>query len=134
MVKFAGDKAEFTFGSTQYLCLANYRWSGSVADSVAKCSGETGATTVRRAGTPEDQFSFDVIVDAGDITTLNALKRGQVETAFEFHPEGDTALNIEFIATGAVILRSELGGDPDTLGVLSITVGIDGALTIQAAS
>ena len=133
MTKFSGDKASFSLASTVYECLTNYSWSGSVQEAVATCSDSGGAVTHRVAGATDDTFTFDVVVDAGDITTLNALKRGS-SGAFEFHPEGDTATNIEFTATNAVITQSNLGGGTGALGILSITIGIDGALTIQAAS
>jgi hypothetical protein len=133
MTKFLGDKASFKFGSTVYQCLTNYSWSGSVQEAVSRCSSSTGAVTHRNAGAPDDTFTFDVILDAGDTDTINELKRGE-EGAFEFHPEGDAATNIEFIATNAIVTSSNLGGGVDSHGILSITVGIDGTLTVQAAS
>jgi hypothetical protein len=74
-----------------------------------------------------------VLVEADDTTTLNALKRGTTG-AFEFHPQGDTATNIEFSAAAAIVTSSNMAGGVDALGVLSITIGIDGALVIRAAS
>lgn len=132
MAKFTGALSSFSFGGTVYRCLQNYSWSGSVQDAVAQCSGETAATTVRRPGVPDDTFTFDVIVDSQDVTTLNALKRGETGT-FEFHPEGDSASNIEFTATSSIVTQSSLGGGVNQLGILSLTLAIDGALTIQAA-
>jgi hypothetical protein len=134
MPKFTGGLSQFTLGTTDYLCLNNYTWSGSVADAVAQCSGATGPTTVRRPGTPDDKFTFAVVVDSQDVTTINELKRGVIATAFEFHPEGDAVDNIEFIATGAVVLSSSLAGGPNALGILNVEIGIDGTLTIQAAT
>lgn len=133
MAKFLGDKASFSFGGTVYECLTNYSWSGSVQEAVSRCSGSTGAVTHRNVGAAEDTFTFDVILEAGDVDTINELKRGETG-AFEFHPEGDAAANIEFIATTANINSSNLAGGVDSHGVLSITVGIDGTLTVQAAS
>ena len=135
MAKFSGDKASFSFGGTTYQCLTNYSWSGSVQEAVATCSGSSGAVTHRAAGATDDTFTFDVILDAGatGITTLNALKRG-TSGAFGFHPEGDTATYIEFDASNAIVTSSNLGGGTGALGILSITIGIDGDLTIQAAS
>lgn len=132
MAKLDGGKASFTFGGTTYECLQNWNWSGSVQDLAAQCSASTGATTVRRPGTPDDQFTFDHVLDASDETTVGALKRGQTGT-FEFHPEGDSTGNIEFTATNAVILSSSLSGGPNSMAILSITIGIDGDLTVQAA-
>ena len=133
MTKFLGDKASFKFGSTVYQCLTNYSWSGSVQEAVSRCSSSAGAVTHRNAGAPDDTFTFDVILDAGDFDTINELKRG-VTGAFEFHPEGDTANNIEFSAAASVVTASSLGGGVDAHGILSITIGIDGTLTVQAAS
>lgn len=133
MAKFTGELAEFSLGGTVYRCLSNYGWSGSVADAVAQCSGSSAGETVRRPGVPDDQFTFDVVLDAGSVTEISALKRGQTG-AFEFHPNGDVAGEIEFLAPNAVVLSSNLGGSPTSLNILSITVGIDGALTVQAAT
>ena len=102
-------------------------------EALGRCSSSAAAVSHRVSGAPDDSFTFDVLAEDGDITTLNALKRGQ-SGAFEFHPEGDAANNIEFSATNAIINSSNLGGDPDTLNVLSITIGIDGLLAIVAAS
>lgn len=129
-----GGKASVTLGATTYLCINNANWTGSVQDLASQCSGSSGATTVRRPGTPDDQFTFDILVDAQDVTKINALKRGATFDTFECHPEGDDTDNVEFLATGAVILNSNLPFGPNTVTVLSITVGISGALTVQAAT
>ena len=133
MAKFLGDKASFSFASTVYQCLTNYSWSGSVQEAVSRCSSSAGAVTHRNVGAPDDSFTFDVIVDAGDFDTIDELKRGS-SGAFEFHPEGDTANNIEFDATSSYVTASSLAGGVDAHGILSITIGIDGTLTVRAAS
>lgn len=133
MAKFLGDTASFSFGGTVYLCLTNYSWSNSVQEVVSRCSSASGAVTHRNVGAPDDTFTFDVILDAGDVTTINAFKDGQ-SGAFEFHPEGDSASNIEFIATTAYSTTLGLAGGVDSHGILSITIGIDGTLTVQVAS
>lgn len=133
MAKILGDLASFSFGGTVYQCLQNYSWSGSVQESVARCSSSSGAVTHRNVGAPDDTFTFDVLVDAQDVDTINELKRG-TSGAFEFHPEGDTASNIEFIASSTYITQSSFSGSVDTFGVLSITIGVSGTLTVQAAT
>ena len=133
MVKFLGDKASFSFASTVYQCLTNYSWSGSVQEAVSRCSSSAGAVTHRNVGAPDDSFTFDVIVDAGDFDTIDDLKRGS-SGAFEFHREGDTANTIEFDATSSYVTASSLAGGADAHGILSITIGIDGTLTVRAAS
>lgn len=131
--KFSGDKSSFKFGDKVYRCLTDYNWSGSISEAVAECSGQYGAVTHRSGGATNDTFSFNVLVDKGDTETLNELKRGETG-GFEFHPEGDEASNIEFTAASAVINSSGLSGGTSALGVLAITIGIDGDLVIQAAS
>lgn len=133
MPKFTGEKASFSFGGTQYYCLQNYSWSGSIDEAVSKCSGASGAVTHRTPGAEEDSFTFDIPLDSNDVTVITALKRGEVG-AFEFHPEEDDTGNIEFVATNAIINQSNLAGGASEHGVLSITIGIDGALTVQAAT
>lgn len=133
MVKFLGDKASFTLGSTTFLCLTDYSWSSTVDEAVSKCSSASGAVTHRNVGAPDDTFTFNVLVEAGDVTTINALKAGS-SGAFEFHPEGDAASNIEFIATSAYATSSGLSGSTSSHAVMPVTIGIDGDLTVQAAS
>ena len=133
MTKFLGDKASFVFGATTYLCLTNYSWTNSVQEAVSRCSSAAGAVTHRNVGAPDDVFTFDVLLEAGDIATINAFKDGQT-AAFEFHPQGDTASNIEFDAASAVSTTVGLSGGVDSHGVLSVTIGIDGTLTVRAAS
>lgn len=131
--KFAGDLASFKLGSTVYQCISNYTWSGSIQEAVGRCSSSAGAVTHRAVGATDDAFTFDVLLDEDDTTTLNALKRGE-SGAFEFHPQGDTAGNIEFTAARVIVTSSNLGGSTDALNVLSITIGVDGVLVIAAAS
>lgn len=133
MAKFTGDQAEFTFASTQYLCLTDYQWSSSVEEAVSRCSGSSGAVTHRATGATDNTFTFSVITDAGDTTTLNALLPGTSGT-FEFHPEGDTANNIEMVATLAYVTSLEMTGATGQHNIHRVTFGIDGTLTIQAAS
>lgn len=133
MAKFLGDKASFSLGGTVYLCLTDFSWSSSVQEAVSRCSSASGAVTHRNVGATDDTFTFNVLLDAGDVDTINELKAG-VSGAFEFHPEGDTAANIEFVATSAYSTASGLAGGSESHGVMNITVGIDGTLTVQAAS
>lgn len=135
MPKFTGALASFSFAATEYFCLQTYNWSGSVQEAVSQCSGASGAVTYRTAGAEEDTFTFDIPLEAGasGVTILSALKRGG-EGAFEFHPEEDDTGNLEFSATNAIITQSNLAGGASEHGVLSITIGIDGALTIQGAT
>ena len=133
MTKFLGDKASFSLGGTTYECLTDYSWSSSVQEAVARCSSSSGAVTHRNVGAADDTFTFNVILDAGDVDTINELKAG-ISGAFEFHPEGDSAGNIEFVATSAYSTTSGLAGGVDSHGILNVTIGIDGTLTVQAAS
>lgn len=127
-----GNAAQLTFGGTEYHCVTRFSWSGSVQEAVVQCSSSTGGQTRRAAGPANDQFSFDLALDAGNTAVAIALKRGETG-AFEFHPEGDTATYLEFTATNAVILQSSLAGGPGQPNMLSLTIGIDGDLTVQAA-
>lgn len=134
MAKMTGGKASFKWTATTYQCLNSFNWSGSVQDLVAQCSGTSGPVTQRRPGTPDDKFTFDIILDEGEDTIPSTLKRGATTTTFEAHPEGDTTGNLEFTATSAVVLQSNLATGPNAMGILSLTIGISGDLTIQAAA
>ncbi len=135
MGKFTGELASFSFGGTQYYCLQTYNWSGSIQEAVSQCSSASGAVTYRTAGAEEDTFTFDIPLEEGasGVTIVSALKRG-TSGAFEFHPEDDQTGFLEFVAAAAIITQSNLSGGASEHGVLSITVGIDGALTIQGAT
>lgn len=128
-----GNKAKLKFGGTDYYCINRFSWSGSVQEAVAQCSSSTGGQTRRAAGPANDQFSFDIALDAGDTAVAIALKRGATG-AFEFHPEDDVATQLEFSATNAIILQSNLAGGPGQPNMLSVTIGIDGDLTVAAAT
>lgn len=134
MSKMTGGKAQFKWGANTYRCLNSFNWSGSVQDLVTQCSGVSGPVTSRRPGTPDDKFTFDIALDEGDDVTVTALKRGQTTTTFEAHPEGDVTGNLEFVSTGAVVLQSNLATGPNAQGILSLTIGIDGELTVGAAA
>lgn len=135
---FLGSKAKLTWDTgTTYHGITNYSWSGSVQQQVIRFSSATGTQIARIAGTSteaDDTFDIDMVIAPGDATTLGALKRGDTTTVFEFHPEGDSAGNIEFSATSAVILGSTFSGSIDSGGILSLNIGIDGTLTITDAS
>lgn len=135
MGKFTGALSSFKLGATEYFCLQTYSWSGSIQEAVSQCSGASGATTYRTAGATEDTFTFDIPLEAGStgVTIATALKRGS-SGAFEFHPEDDATGYLEFSATNAIITQSNLSGGSSEHAVLSITVGIDGTLTVQGVS
>jgi len=133
MAKFSGDQAEFTFASTRYLCLRDFSWSSTVEEAVDRCSSATGAVTHRTTGATDNTFTFSVLTEAGDQTTLNALLPG-TSGAFEFHPEGDTASNIEFDAATAYVTSLDFQGATGSLAVHTVTFAIDGTLTVRAAS
>ncbi len=135
MAKFTGALASFKFDSTEYFCLQNYSWSGSVQEAVSQCSGSSGAVTYRSVGATEDTFTFDIPLEAGStgVTIATALKRGEVG-AFEFHPQDEVTGYLEFSGSNAIITQSNLAGGSSEHAVLSITIGIDGALTIQGVS
>ena len=134
---FLGGKCMFTWGSNTYHGITNYGWSGAVEQQVLKFSGSSGTVTARIAGDEndaDDTFTLDIIVGPGDSATIDALKRGSTETTCELHPEGNTAGNIEFVAEAAVITNSSFSGSISDGGVLSISVGVNGTLTIQEAA
>lgn len=135
MAKFTGDSAEFTLDSNQYLCLTDYSWSETVEEAVARCSGASGAVTHRNVGAADATFTFNILTEAGatGITNLGNLRAGS-SGAFEFHPEGDTAGNIEFDATTAYVTSVGQSASTGNFDVTAVTIAIDGTLTIRAAS
>lgn len=132
--KMTGQKAKVVIGATTYECLNKLDYSGSVADLVAQCSGSGGATTRRRPGTPDDKFSFDVVLDSSDETTIGALKRGVTFTTFEAYPEGAATGMPKFSASAGFVVSANLSIGPNSLGIYSVSVAIDGDLTFGAAA
>lgn len=134
--KFVGKYSEFTFGGTQYLCLKDWDWSASVQEIVDRCSGASGVSVHRETDEGIDYvYNFSVLTPKGaaGITQLNALLPGTTG-AFGFHPEGDTAGNIEHDAAAAKITSLSESASTSTFAVHRVTIVVDGDLTIRAAS
>lgn len=131
--KFDADLAQFDFGGTDYACLTDYTMSDSVTIARGICSGASGAVVHKSAGPSDITFTFNVLLGSQDVTLLNALAPG-TSGSFEFHPEGDSASNIEMVATTALVASRGMTGSIGSLTVVPITIEIDGSLTIQAAS
>lgn len=132
MPKFTGGKANFDFDSITYFCLQDFAWSGAIQEAAAACSAATGPETHRGIGATDDSFTFNILVDEDDVTTLNALKRGG-SGAFEFHPQDSaTTGDIEFTAANVIINSSNMAGATGSLAVLTVVFGVDGLLVIQA--
>ena len=130
----SGGTAKFTFGSTTYHGITNYRYSGRIEKEVVKMSSSTGVTSLTIAGGPEDTIALDIVIGQGDDVTLAALKRGTTSTTCELHPEGDTAGNIEITFEAGIIDSADFGAAVGQAGILSLVVTCNGDLTIQAAT
>lgn len=133
---FLGPLMTFDFGGTVFEALRNARWSQRVQVAMETVSGTAGAQVIKdTAGGEEWNFTFDVLVPPGStgVTLLNNLSAG-LEDTFEFHPEGDSADKIEFVATNAIIESQEGNVSPTEHSIASVTIQIDGDVTIQAAS
>jgi len=132
--KFVGDMAQFTLGSTDYLCLTDWQMSQDIEIAVARCSGTTGATVVKIPTTGSNTtFTFNVLAEDDWVTELNALAPGTTG-AFEAHPAGDSSGRIEMTATEAIVRSRGLTVTVNGLAVMPVTIEINGALTIQVAS
>ena len=134
---FLGSKAVLTFGSNTYHGITNYSWSGSVQQQVIRFSTSSGTGIVRLGGSDtdaEDDLTLDMVIAPGDYSTIAALKRGTTSATCEFHPEADSAGNIEFTFEAGLITNSSFAGSIDSGGVLSITIACNGTLTVQAAT
>lgn len=132
--KFVGDMAQFTVGSTDYLCLTDWQMSQDVEIAVARCSGANGATVVKIPTTGTNTtFTFNVLAEDDWVTELNALAPGTTG-AFEAHPAGDASGRIEMTATECVVRSRGLTVTVDGLAVMPVTIEINGTLTIQVAS
>lgn len=135
---FLGGSCVLTWGANTYHGIQNYGWSGSVEEQVIKFSTSSGTGTSRLGGDEtdaDDSFTFDIVCDAGGAaSTVDALKRGTTETTFEVHPEGDAAGNLEFIGEAGLVSQSDMAGGVDGAGILSVTIGVNGTLTIQDAT
>lgn len=133
MAKFSGNNASVSFGGTAYSCLGSYRLSQTNNVAKQSCSGSSGAVMHKSSGVTDSTLTFDHLLEANDITTINALTPG-TSGALELHPEGDSIGNIEATATSAVVASAELGASVGDLTILSITLEIDGNVTFAAAA
>ena len=135
MVKFTGEKASITFGSTTYHCLTRQTHSATVNEERIDCSASGGLNTEYIDIDTENIHYFDIYVEVNAHATLSAFAEGTTEATFEVHPEGDTAGNIEIsYASGGKVLSRDWNVDATTPFILSVSIRGIGTKTEGAAS
>lgn len=107
--------------------------SNAINDAINKVIYICGGYDKAAAGSRVVTFTFSVALAKTDVTKINAVAPGTVLTAFEAHPGGDTAGNIEIISTDGIIESRPINWGPNSMIAMDVTVHLNN-VTFQAAS
>ncbi|MFW6069653.1 MAG: hypothetical protein ACOC9X_01295 [bacterium] len=118
-----GKKASFSFDETVYDqddCLSGWNLADQINEVVYQCGGmDRGA-----AGTRSAVFSISLALAADDTDKVSALEPGN-EGAFEAHPGGDEAGNIEVIATDALVTVANKSAPVNGMITMDVTIRLN---------
>jgi len=126
-----GKLASFKFGATTYDsddCLQNWNLNKSAEDITHYCNGRTK----HLGGNADAVFTCTLALAAADTAKIAALEEGTTG-AWEGHPAGDTAGNIEFTATKGTVLNAPVSAPQNGVVTVDVTIALDD-LTDKAAT
>jgi len=121
----------FSFGGTVYDsddCLQSTGLQDAISEVVYQCGGQDRAGVGSRSST----FTVSLALAKTDTAKLAALAPGATG-AFEYHPGGDSAGNIEVTATEAIVTSAPISTGPNSIITLDVTFRLND-ITIGAAS
>lgn len=116
-----------TFGGTAYgadKCFQAAKFSESGSDVTYLCNGRVK----HLAGNGDAVLTFSIAVEKDDVTAPADFAYGSTGTC-EYHQFGDVTGNIERTTTNATVTNVNVGGDPNTLGTLDVTIVWDDLTT-----
>jgi len=119
----AGISASFKFGATTYgstSCVQNTSVQRSINPITYQCSG-IQKTVV---GAKIYLFTYQLAIAKDDTAKVAALAEGSTG-AWEYHPGGDTASNIEMTSTKGTAVRMDVGAAANGF------ITIDGQLALD---
>lgn len=119
----AGISASFSFAGTVYDaddCVQNTSLQKSINPITYQCNGNQRTLI----GAKIYLFSAQLALAKDDTGKIAALEEGDTG-AFEYHPGGDTAGNIEFTSTKGTVVRSDVSAAANGFITLDIQIGLD---------
>lgn len=119
----SGKNASFSFASTVYDtddCLQNWDLNPSVEDVTYYCNGRTK----HAVGNADAVFSCQLALAADDTGKISALAEGATG-AWEGHPGGDTAGNIEFTSTKGTVINVPTSAPQNGVITIDVTIALD---------
>lgn len=120
----SGISQSFTFGATTYAaadCIQSASMNRSVNASMYQCGG----TQKTALGAKSYVFNATLALSASDTAKVGALQEGDNATAFEYHPGGDTAGNIEMTSTKAWVVAANYSAPSNGILTLDVTINLD---------
>ena len=126
-----GKLASFKFGAVTFStasCLSSWDLNSAVNDIVYQCNGYDK----HAVGTKALTFRVTLGLSADDTTVVTAFAPG-TSGAFECHPGGDSAGNIEITATRSQVNSANLTAPINGIIALDIELGLDDVTYTTAA-
>lgn len=119
----SGKLASFTFATVVYDaddCLQGWDMSDAINDIVYQCNSYDKHT----AGTRGVSFRASLALAKTDTTKVTAFAPGTTG-AFEAHPAGDTAGNIEITATKGTVISAPISSGPNNVIAIDVEIALD---------
>jgi len=126
-----GKLAAFTFATIVYDaddCLQGWDMNDAIQDIVYQCN----SYDKHAVGTRGVSFRASLALAATDTTKVTAFAPGTTG-AFEAHPGGDTAGNIEITATKATVISAPLSSGPNNVIAIDVELALDDVTYTTAA-
>ena len=119
----AGKLAGFTWNTTAFTsasCIQAWDLASSINDIVYQCNGYDK----HAAGTKVVSFRTALALNSTDAALVSGFAPGTT-AAFEAHPGGDTANNIEFTATKGTVISAPLSAPINGIITMDIEIALD---------
>ncbi len=119
----SGLLGSFQFGGTTYAgaaCLQSHSLNRSLNAATYQCSGAMKTAS----GAKVYVFNASIAVAKDDTGPTSSLAEGDTG-AFEYHPGGDAAGNIEFTSTRGTVVSSNINGPVNGILTMDIAINLD---------
>ena len=119
----SGKSASFSFASTVYDaddCLQSWELNKSVEDITYYCNGRTK----HLGGNADAVFTSTLALAKDDTGKISALAEGSTG-AWEGHPGGDAAGNIEYTSTKGTVINAPVSAPQNGVITIDVTIALD---------
>ncbi len=119
----SGLLGSFSFGGTVYDsddCLQSHSINRSIQTAQYQCGGATKTA----AGAKVYVFNASLALAKGDTAVVAALAESSTG-AFEYHPGGDAAGNIEMTSTRGIVTTANINGPVNGILTLDVSINLD---------